>query len=67
MNIETIIQKIIYKNERIKKLQKEIKSLETKRTQLENEEILKTVNEANIPISELENILKVLKERKGAL
>lgn len=67
MNIETIIQKISYKNERIKKLQKEIKSLETKRTQLENEEILKTVNEANIPISELENILKVLKERKGAL
>ena len=39
MNIETIIQKISYKNERIKKLQKEIKSLETKRTQLENEEI----------------------------
>ncbi len=64
MDIQSINQKIEYKTERIKKLQSEIKNLEHKKTQLENEEILKTVNEANIPISELKNLLTTLKERK---
>ncbi len=64
MDIQSINQKINYKTERIKKLQSEIKQLEHKKTQLENEEILKTVNEANIPISELKNLLTTLKERK---
>ena len=67
MDINTITQKINYKTERIKKLQEEIKALEAKRTQLENEEILQTVNEASIPISELTELLTRLKERKGAL
>ncbi len=64
MDIQSINQKIEYKTERVKKLQSEIKRLEHKKTQLENEEILKTVNEANIPISELKNLLTTLKERK---
>ncbi len=64
MDIQSINQKINYKTERIRKLQIEIKNLEHMRTQLENEEILKTVNEANIPISELKNLLTTLKERK---
>lgn len=67
MDIQSINQKINYKTERIKKLQIEIKNLEHKKTQLENEEILKTVNEANIPISELKNLLTSLKERKGII
>lgn len=67
MDIQSINQKIKYKTERIKKLQSEIKKLEHKRTQLENEEILKTVNEANIPISELKNLLTSLKERNGII
>lgn len=64
MDIQSINQKIEYKTERIKKLQSEIKQLEHKRMQLENEEIIKTVNNANIPISELKNLLTTLKERK---
>ncbi len=64
MDIQSINQKIEYKTERVKKLQSEIKQLERKKTQLENEKILKTVNEANIPISELKNLLTTLKERK---
>ncbi len=64
MDIQSINQKIEYKTERVKKLQSEIKRLEHKKTQLENEEILKTVNEANIHISELKNLLRTLKERK---
>ena len=64
MDIQSINQKIEYKSERIKKLQSEIKALEHKRTQLENEEIINTVNQANIPISELKNLLTNLKERK---
>lgn len=64
MDIQSINQKINYKTERIKKLRIEIKNLEHKKTQLENEEILKTVNNANIPISELKNLLTTLKERK---
>lgn len=64
MDIQSINQKIEYKTERVKKLQSEIKQLERKKTQLKNEEILKTVNEANIPISELKNLLTTLKERK---
>ncbi|GEM_PF-6730751 len=64
MDIQSINQKINYKTERVKKLQSEIKNLEHKKTQLENEEILKTVNNANIPISELKNLLTTLKERK---
>ncbi len=67
MNIQSINQKINYKTERIKKLRSEIKQLEHKRTQLENEEILKTVNDANIPISELKNLLTTLKERKDII
>lgn len=67
MDIQSINQKINYKTERIKKLQIEIKNLEHKKTQLENEEILKTVNEANIPISELKNLLTALKERKDII
>ncbi len=64
MDIQSINQKITYKTERIRKLQSGIKSLEAKRTQLENEEIINTVNQANIPISELKNLLTTLKERK---
>ncbi len=67
MDIQSINQKIEYKTERVKKLQSEIKQLEHKKTQLENEEILKTVNNANIPISELKNLLTSLKERKGII
>ena len=67
MDIQSINQKINYKTERIKKLQSEIKNLEHKRTQLKNEEILKTVNNANIPISELKNLLISLKERKDII
>ncbi len=67
MDIQSINQKIKYKTERIKKLQIEIKQLEHKKTQLENEEILKTVNNANIPISELKNLLTSLKERKDII
>ncbi len=64
MDTQSIKQKIEYKTERIKKLRSEIKQLEHKRMQLENEEIIKTVNNANIPISELKNLLTTLKERK---
>ena len=67
MDIQSINQKINYKTERVKKLQSEIKNLEHKKMQLENEEILKTVNNANIPISELKNLLTLLKERKGII
>lgn len=67
MNIQSINQKIEYKTERVKKLQSEIKQLEHKKMQLENEEILKTVNDANIPISELKNLLTSLKERKDII
>lgn len=67
MDIQSINQKIEYKTERVKKLQSEIKNLEHKRMQLENEEILKTVNDANIPISELKNLLTSLKERKDII
>ena len=67
MDIQSINQKINYKTERVKKLQIEIKQLEHKKIQLENEEILKTVNEANIPISELKNLLTSLKERKDII
>lgn len=64
MDIQSINQKINDKAERIKKLQREIKALEHKRTQLENEEIIKAINRANIPISELKTLLTTLKERK---
>ncbi len=67
MDIQTITDKINYKTARVKKLQVEIKALETKKTQLENEEIINAVNEANIPISELKNLLTSLKERDGAI
>lgn len=63
MDIQTITDKINYKTNRVKKLQAEIKALETKKTQLKNEEIINVVNEANIPISELKNLLTSLKER----
>lgn len=64
MDIQPINQKINYKTERIKKLQSDIKILEAKRVQLENEEIINTVNQANIPFSKLKNLLTSLKERK---
>ena len=67
MDIQTITDKINYKTNRVKKLQAEIKALETKKAQLENEEIINAVNEANIPISELKNLLTSLKERNGAI
>ena len=67
MDIQTITDKINYKTARVQKLQAEIKALETKREQLKNEEIINAVNEANIPISELKNLLTSLKERNGAI
>ena len=67
MDIQTITDKINYKTARVQKLQAEIKALEKTRVQLENEEIINAVNEANIPISELKNLLKSLKERNGAI
>ncbi len=67
MDINTITQKINYKTERVKKLQAEIKSLEAKRTQLENEEIVKSIHKLNIPISELTDTLKALKERNDEI
>lgn len=67
MDIQTITDKINYKTARVQKLQAEIKALEKLRTQLENEEIINVVNEANIPIRELKNLLTSLKERNGAI
>ena len=67
MDIQTITDKINYKTSRVKKLQAEIKALETKKTQLENEEIINTVKSIDIPISELKNLLTSLKERNGAI
>ena len=67
MDIQTITDKINYKTNRVKKLQAEIKALETKREQLENEEIINTVKSIDIPISELKNILTELKERNGVI
>lgn len=64
MDINLINEKIKYKTERIKTLQQEIKNFEIKKTQLENEQILKVVNEINIPISELKDLLIQIKERK---
>ena len=43
MDIQTITDKINYKTARVKKLQTEIKALETKKAQLENEEIINAV------------------------
>ena len=63
MDIQTIPDKINYKTNRVKKLQSEIKALETKKTQLENEEIINAVNEANITIGRLKEILELMKER----
>ena len=63
MDIQTITDKINYKTARVQKLQAEIKALETKKTQLENEEIINAVNEANIPIGRLKEILELMKER----
>ena len=67
MDIQTITDKINYKTARVQKLQAEIKALETKREQLENEETINVVNGANIPISELKNLLTSLKERNGTI
>ena len=67
MDIQTITDKINYKTAQVQKLQAEIKALETKKAQLENEEIINAVNEANIPISELKKLLTSLKERNGAI
>ena len=67
MDIQTITDKINYKTNRVKKLQAEIKALETKKTQLENEEIINAVKSIDIPISELKNLLTSLKERNGAI
>ena len=67
MDIQTITDKINYKTARVQKLQAEIKALETKKTQLENEEIINAVNEANIPIGRLKEILELIKERNGAI
>ena len=67
MDIQTITDKINYKTARVQKLQAEIKALETKKTQLENEEIINAINEANIPIGRLKEILELMKERDGAI
>ena len=67
MDIQTITDKINYKTARVQKLQAEIKALETKREQLENEEIINTVKSIDIPVSELKNLLTSLKERNGAI
>ena len=67
MDIQTITDKINYKIARVQKLQAEIEALETKREQLENEEIINTVKSIDIPISELKNLLTSLKERNGAI
>ncbi len=67
MDIQTITDKINYKTAQVQKLQAEIKALETKKTQLENEEIINAVNEANIPIGRLKEILELMKERDGAI
>ena len=67
MDIQTITDKINYKTARVQKLQAEIKALETKREQLENEEIINTVKSIDTPISELKNLLTSLKERNGAI
>ena len=67
MDIQTITDKINYKTQRVQKLQAEIKALETKREQLENEEIINAVKNIDIPISELKNLLTSLKERNGAI
>ena len=67
MDIQTITDKINYKTNRVKKLQAEIKALETKKAQLENEEIINAVKNIDIPISELKNLLTSLKERNGAI
>ena len=67
MDIQTITDKINYKTARVQKLQAEIKALEKTRVQLENEEIINAVNEANIPISKLKNLLTSLKERNGVI
>ena len=67
MDIQTITDKINYKIARVQKLQAEIKALEKTRVQLENEEIINAVNEANIPISKLKNLLTSLKERNGVI
>lgn len=67
MDINTITEKINYKMKRVNKLQSEIKELEAKRTQLENEQIVKAVHELNIPIGELADTLKALKERNGEI
>ena len=67
MDIQTIPDKINYKTNRVKKLQSEIKALETKREQLENEEIINAVKNIDIPISELKNLLTSLKERNGTI
>ena len=67
MDIQTITDKINYKTARVKKLQAKIKVLETKKTQLENEEIINAVNEANIPIGRLKEVLELMKERNGEI
>ncbi len=67
MDIQTITDKINYKTARVKKFQAEIKALETKKTQLENEEIINAVNEANIPIGRLKEVLELMKERNGEI
>ncbi len=67
MDIKTITERINYKMERVKKLQSEIKELEAKRMRLENEQIIKAVHEMNIPIDELQNVLKELKERNDKI
>ena len=67
MDIQTITDKINYKTARVKKLQAEIKALETKKIQLENEEIINTVKSIDIPISKLKNLLTSLKERNSEI
>ena len=65
MDIQSITEKIEKKKARIEQLKTEVKALEEKRTQLENEHIVKLVRQENITLAELDEFLKSAK--KGRL
>lgn len=65
MDIQSIKDKIEKKKARIGQLTKEVKALENKLVQLENEHIVKLVRQENITFSELDEFLKLYK--KGRL
>lgn len=65
MDIQSIKEKIEKKKARIEQLTKDIKFLENKCVQLENEQIIKLVRQENITFSELDEFIKAAK--KGRL